>query len=82
MFIMGLAIGGVSHYFYTWMGNIMPDRSMSTTRKKIILDQILMSPFCIIIFFYGMGLMESKKIPECTAEIKKKFLSVYMVHWL
>lgn len=61
------------------MSNIMPDRNIKSTRRKLILDQIIMSPLCIFILFYGMGLMESKTLPECTKELKEKFVDVYLV---
>ncbi|XP_018562269.1 mpv17-like protein 2 [Anoplophora glabripennis] len=79
MFLIGLAFGSINHYFYIWMAKIMPDRSKKTARRKLILDQIIMSPLCIIIFFYGMGLMESKSLPECTKELKSKFWDVYVM---
>ncbi|KAJ8910514.1 hypothetical protein NQ315_002456 [Exocentrus adspersus] len=81
MFLVGLALGPIHHYFYVWIAKVMPDRSMWTITKKIMLDQLVMSPICIVVFFYGMGILESKPIPKCNEEIKNKYMGVYLMDW-
>lgn len=79
MFIAGLVLGPIHHYFYGYMVRIMPARDMRTVTKKLLADQIIMSPLCIVAFFYGMGSMEGKTLVGCTEELKEKFGAVYMV---
>lgn len=79
MFIVGLGLGPIHHYFYVWLGKAMPARTFSTVTKKIMIDQFIMSPICIAAFFYSLGVLEFKPIKECTAELKNKFAEVYVV---
>lgn len=79
MFIVGLGLGPLHHYFYVWLGKVMPARNIATVTKKIMIDQFIISPICIAAFFYSMGVLEFKPIENCTSELKEKFTEVYMV---
>lgn len=76
MLAIGLVMGPTHHYWYLWL-----DRYLKPTQvwSKILADQILAAPFFAFGFFYGMGLLEGRKVEECTAEFKSKFLAVYAV---
>lgn len=79
MFLVGLLFGPLHHYVYGWLQNVLPKRNLKTVTKKILFDQIVMSPICILSFFYGMGLMERKPVKEINEETAKKFVEVYVV---
>lgn len=79
MFTVGLGVGPLHHYFYVWLGKLMPARNIATVTKKIMIDQFIMSPICIAAFFYSMGGLELKPVKECTSELKEKFAEVYVV---
>lgn len=81
MFYVGLALGPLHHVFYKYLDIFLPKRTMNAIGQKIFYDQILMSPACILTFFYGMGLLEKKSLKECTQEVKEKGLHVYMVRY-
>lgn len=81
MFIAGLGFGPLHHYFYGWMDQILPKRTMYSITQKILLDQVVMSPVCIFFLFYSMGALEGKSVKGCTDEVKEKFMEVYMVDW-
>ncbi|KAF5298115.1 hypothetical protein FQA39_LY02539 [Lamprigera yunnana] len=78
MFLTGLLFGPVHHYFYMWMNRKLPHRSVPVVFKKILLDQFIMSPICIILFFYTIGALEGKPTKEVTKEMKDKFVNVYV----
>lgn len=82
MFIIGLAMGPLDHYAYGWLNAVFPDRDLKTITKKILVDQLAMSPVCITSFFYGMGFLEGKSLGCMNKEIAHKFLEVYKVHKL
>ncbi|KAG5895518.1 hypothetical protein JTB14_009228 [Gonioctena quinquepunctata] len=82
MFIVGLGLGPIHHYYYVWIAKRWPARSAKIISWKILLDQVIMSPICISFFFYGMGALENKPISETTREFKEKFKSVYLVDWM
>ncbi|KAJ9600394.1 hypothetical protein L9F63_009322 [Diploptera punctata] len=79
MFIVGLALGPPQHVFYRMLDQRIPKRDFKSISKKIILDQSVVSPFCINFFFIGMGYLEGHTWDEIVSEIKRKFISVYMV---
>lgn len=81
MFLTGLLFGPVHHYFYAWMDKRIPHRSVKFVTQKILLDQIIMSPVCIVLFFYSMGALEGRPSKETTVEMKEKFIPIYVVDW-
>lgn len=79
MFIVGLALGPIHHYYYVWIAEKWPARTFKIISWKIILDQFVMSPICIVSFFYGMGAMERKPMNTINTELANKFREVYVV---
>lgn len=79
MFIVGSLQGPMHHFFYGWLARIMPQATVKNAMKKILWDQLVMSPACILMFFYPACLLEKKPFNEATQEIKEKFLTVYVV---
>ncbi|CAH1154236.1 unnamed protein product [Phaedon cochleariae] len=82
MFIVGVALGPLHHYYYVWLAKTWPARSAKIITWKILLDQIVMSPICIAGFFYGMGILERKSVQECSEELVDKFKEVYLLDWI
>ncbi|XP_059612219.1 mpv17-like protein 2 [Phlebotomus argentipes] len=81
MFLVGCLGGPFHHVFYKWMDNMLPKADVLTSVKKILLDQAIFSPFCIVTFFYSAGLLETKTLRECNQELREKFLTVYLADW-
>jgi len=81
MLLVGLAMGPLHHYYYLYIARKLPKRELPTVAAKIGLDQFVMSPMCITLFFYGIGVMEQKPVAEMNKEIKHKFLEVYVMDW-
>lgn len=79
MFLVGCLGGPFHHVFYKWMDKILPRSDVTTSFKKIILDQAIFSPFCIVTFFYSAGWLENQNLAECNMELREKFLTVYFV---
>lgn len=79
MFLVGLVFGSMHHFWFRRLQKMLPNRDVKTATKKIILDQIFMSPVCIVIFFYGMGFLERTPLKEINHEASKKFMEVYVV---
>lgn len=77
--MVGLLFGPLHHYVYGWLQNVLPKRDLKTITKKILFDQFVLSPVCILSFFYGMGAMEKKPLKGMNEEISKKFVEVYVV---
>ncbi|XP_069703418.1 mpv17-like protein 2 isoform X2 [Periplaneta americana] len=82
MFAVGLAQGPPQHVFYKFLDRSLPKRDFRSISKKVLLDQLIASPVCICIFFFGMGYLEGHTWDEIVSESRRKFLSIYMVDWL
>merc|ERR1712212_1212020 len=59
MFAVGLSQGPPHHYWYVWLDKVLPK-----TDLKTVADQIFAAPFFAITFFFGMGVLEDKRITE------------------
>lgn len=79
MFVVGTIQGPINHFFYGWIDRAIKTVNLKNVSKKIVLDQLIMSPVCIVAFFYSAGLLDGQSTNECTDELKSKFLTVYMV---
>ena len=50
---------------------------MKVVVKKCLMDQFLMTPNIVAIFYIGMSLLESKQ--DVFAELKEKFVPTFVV---
>lgn len=82
MFVVGALQGPMHHYFYGWLDARYVGTSLKNTSVKILYDQLVMSPACIVMFFYSAGWMHQQTNDECTQELKSKFLTVYVADWM
>ncbi|XP_058975737.1 mpv17-like protein 2 [Musca domestica] len=82
MFIVGALQGPLHHYVYNWMDKVMPVANLRNVVKKILIDQLFMSPICIFIFFYSACYLERKTLAETNDELRDKFAFIYCMDWL
>ncbi|XP_057667450.1 mpv17-like protein 2 [Diorhabda carinulata] len=82
MFIVGLALGPPHHYYYIGIAKKWPQRTTKIILWKIMLDQFVMSPLCIVAFFFGLNALEMKPLKEVVSELQNKFYTVYLVDWI
>ncbi|XP_062592615.1 mpv17-like protein 2 [Saccostrea cucullata] len=83
MLAVGMALGPFAHVWYSKIvDKLVPGvASTQTALKKILADQLVAGPFFCSGFFFGMGLLEGKGGEGAVAEVKQKFLPVYMIDW-
>lgn len=82
MFIAGCLQGPLHHYVYNWMDRLMPHRTFRNIMYKILIDQLFMSPACILIFFYTVCYLEKQTMQATNKEIREKFFYIYLMDWL
>ncbi|XP_034481580.1 mpv17-like protein 2 isoform X2 [Drosophila innubila] len=82
MFVAGALQGPLHHYVYKWMDRVMPHRTFINICKKILIDQLFMSPACILIFFYSICYLERQTLQETHQELIAKFPYIYLLDWL
>ncbi|EDW40144.1 GL25076 [Drosophila persimilis] len=81
MGIGGFTVGFVCHFWYQYLDYRYPTRSIGTVMRKILLDQVICSPFYITVFFITMGLLERQSWEEFQAEVMEKAVVLYMAEW-
>ena len=79
MFVMGLALGPIGHFWYRFLDGYLPSRSLRSVAKKVVLDQCVAGPFLYVLFFSGAGALEGQSFREITQEIKEKFLTIFLL---
>jgi len=71
--------------WYHWLDNRFPSTSTRTVLKKLILDQFLLTPWLLAMFFIGMSFLEGGKGRELLSELKQKFTMTFCLdccYWL
>ncbi|XP_014089939.2 mpv17-like protein 2 [Bactrocera oleae] len=81
MFVVGCLQGPLHHYVYKWMDYAMPVPNVRNTLWKILIDQIFMSPACILIFFYSACYLEQRSVQDTNKELCDKFPIIYLMDW-
>ncbi|XP_077982066.1 mpv17-like protein 2 [Glandiceps talaboti] len=81
MFVIGLILGPFNHCWYKFLDHILPARTFGIIVRKILLDEIIASPFFATTFFMGMGILEGEGVQKSFDILKEKFLSVYLADW-
>lgn len=79
MLTVGLLQGPFHHYFYRFLDKSFPGTKILSIFKKTILDQMISSPSCLTIFFFGHGLLERKSLTEINLEMQQKFFHTWKV---
>lgn len=82
MALSGLTVGIVCHYWYKFIDQRMPGRSLSIVMKKVFWDQMICSPIVISTFFLTLGLLENTSREEIVQEIKEKAWKLYVAEWV
>ncbi|XP_033216918.1 mpv17-like protein 2 [Belonocnema kinseyi] len=81
MLTVGLLQGPFHHYFYKFLEKSLPGTKALSVLKKTFADQMLSSPTCIAIFFFGHGFLERRNLKEINEEVQHKFLHTWKVDW-
>ncbi|XP_060810979.1 mpv17-like protein 2 [Bombus pascuorum] len=82
MALSGMSIGIVCHYWYKYLDNRLPGRTIAIVLKKVVIDQLVCSPLCITMFFLTLGILEKSTWTELKGEIIKKAHRLYIAEWV
>uniref|UniRef100_A0A1B0CQT8 Uncharacterized protein n=1 Tax=Lutzomyia longipalpis TaxID=7200 RepID=A0A1B0CQT8_LUTLO len=82
MGVTGITVGVVCHYWYNFIDNFLPGRTLRLVLKKVVLDQIIGSPLVISTLFVTLGLLDGQSRSEIVDEMKQKFIRLYTAEWI
>ncbi|KAF2887948.1 hypothetical protein ILUMI_18225 [Ignelater luminosus] len=74
--IFGTCIQGpLLTVWYRWLDRTVVGKSYKIILKKVLMDQFLMTPHLVWLFFIAMSIMEGRK--DILAECKQKFIPTF-----
>merc|ERR1711874_475663 len=69
--VMGtMVLPNIMYRWYRWLDSFIPSAAPSSIIKKLVLDQCLMAPPTLAIFYTGMSILEGKQ--DITKECRQK----------
>lgn len=77
MVIIGGLLSPVVHYWYVALDKVIVGNIHSMVLKKVLADEIIMSPIFGIAFLGGMAKLDGHSFERCWNEIKLKFWPMY-----
>jgi len=84
--IMGtLVFPPILTHWYRWLEATFPCTSPRVVARKLLLDQFLLTPWVVVLFYLGMAALEGKKGEELTKELKEKGAKTFLLdccYWL
>ncbi|EDW79444.2 uncharacterized protein Dwil_GK20482 [Drosophila willistoni] len=82
--VMGTAAYAPSLYiWYKWLDRTFPGTTKTIIVKKLVLDQFLLTPYLLTVFYAGMSIMEGSD--DIFLELREKFMPTFVrscIFWL
>lgn len=82
MSVAAVSMGIICHYWYRWLDRFLPGYSMRIVMKKVIWDQIVLSPFMWVTYFVVLGLLEQSGYARFYERLTDKGGKLYLAEWL
>ncbi|XP_043649030.1 mpv17-like protein isoform X1 [Drosophila teissieri] len=82
--VMGTAVYAPTLYlWYKWLDRAFPGTTKVIIVKKLVLDQFVLTPYLLTVFYAGMSIMEGSE--DVFLELREKFVPTFMrscIFWL
>ena len=78
----GAVIGPMCHYWYCFLEDILPGRTIIPVVKKLFLDQVLFTPVYISVFLVMLSCFERATFAEMTRDLRHKGTVLLKADWI
>ncbi|XP_014677709.1 PREDICTED: mpv17-like protein 2 [Priapulus caudatus] len=75
-------LGPIVFLWYRMLDHWMPGKALRILIPKVVVDQGVLAPCTLALFFAALGTLEGKSVADVKKEIKQKYLTTYLVSWL
>lgn len=82
MSISGIPMGVLGHYYYYFLDEKFPGKTLKVLTQKLLIDQFICSPVCIALFFVTLAILEGSTFEEMCIEAKQKAWQLYVAEWV
>jgi len=77
MIALGVFLGPLTHFWYKFLDNRFPRRTKFLIVKKLLIDQLFMSPIMNITLIVGLHLLEGMAFRDLGKQFDEKFVTLY-----
>jgi len=71
---VGLIAGPLYHHWYNLLEKRLPGATLSRVCTKMLVDQSVMAPTIVSIFFFMVGILEGRPLGDVVAKYKRDFI--------
>ncbi|ELU02037.1 hypothetical protein CAPTEDRAFT_148624 [Capitella teleta] len=77
-----VAVCPAVHYWYLYLDHFLPGRSLHIILKKVFVDQMIMSPMCILSFLGITGYLEGLSAKKISDDLQTKGVALFKAEWI
>ncbi len=82
MALAGASVGVLCHYWYLWLDRFLTGYSLSVVMKKVVMDQVLLSPVMWAAYFAFVTIYENGTWCDFKQKITSSGSKLYLTEWL
>ncbi|CAH8545956.1 unnamed protein product [Schistosoma turkestanicum] len=76
--VIGSFQGFYQFIYYNWLDKVFSGVSMMTVAKKVVLDEVLIGPISLVIFFFYNGFCDTFTVAGAVERCRQSFISAYL----
>eukprot|EP01117_Protostelium_nocturnum_P009532 TRINITY_DN3401_c0_g1_i1.p1 TRINITY_DN3401_c0_g1~~TRINITY_DN3401_c0_g1_i1.p1 ORF type:complete len:208 (-),score=57.69 TRINITY_DN3401_c0_g1_i1:37-660(-) len=83
MAFVGYSVVGISSYFwFKWLERFMPGSTLKQVIPKLVVDQLIFSPYMLASNFLMVSALNGKSKDEIKTKMEKDFVPTLYVNWM
>ncbi|XP_068236281.1 mpv17-like protein 2 isoform X1 [Palaemon carinicauda] len=78
----GMTVGALCHHWYKLLDQKLPGRTVKVVAKKLLVDQLLFSPVCLVFFLVSLGFFKGGDFEDLVTDLREKSWRLYAAEWV